>query len=82
MQVFIRAWSSNNSRNGQLTSYKIAKDFLSEPIYTLTDVELPGSEESNISANLNKIPISTIEQISLGIKRVKRIQKTQIEWTC
>ena len=38
----------------QQTSYKIAKDFLSEPTYNLIDVKLPALEKSNIFANLNK----------------------------
>ena len=38
----------------QQTSYKIAKDLVSNPLHNLIDVELPGSEQSNIFANFKR----------------------------
>ena len=50
--------SSDNNRNGisesQQRSSKIAEDSVSKSVYSLIDVELPGSEEWNISANLSE----------------------------
>ena len=58
----LNSLSSNNSGSGilesQQTSYKITKDFLIESLYDLTDVALPSSEDSNLSANLNETSIS------------------------
>ena len=55
--------SPDNSRNGilesQQASYKITKNFVSESVYNLIDGELPGSEESNVSANLNEASTSS-----------------------
>ena len=48
----------DNSRNGilqsQQSSCKIEKNFVSQSVYNSIDVELPGLEELNLSANLNK----------------------------
>ena len=38
----------------QQTLFKIVKEFVSESVNNLIDLEFPGSDESNISANLNK----------------------------
>ena len=50
--------SPDNCRNeileSQQTSYKFTEDYVSEFVYNLIDVEVSGSEESNISANLNE----------------------------
>ena len=40
------------------TSYNIAKDFVGESVHNVSDADLPGLEESNISANLNETSIS------------------------
>lgn len=68
--------SPDNSRNGilesQQTSYKFTEDYVSEFVYNLIDVEVSGSEESNISANLNETttseqPISNLQNIPNNI---------------
>ena len=38
----------------QQICYKATEDFVSESVYNLIDVQLPGSEEWNTSANLNE----------------------------
>ena len=54
----------------QQTSQEIAEDFLSESVDNSTDVELPGSEESNISSNL-KQNINIIR--ATNIKSIKNV---------
>ena len=44
----------NKTLENQQTSYEVAKDSARKSIYNLIDMELLGSEESNISAYLNK----------------------------
>ena len=50
--------SPNNRRNkflaSQQTSYNIAENFVSESVYNFKDLELSGSDESNIFAKLNE----------------------------
>ena len=59
--------SSDNNRNGisesQQRSCKIAEDSVSKSVYSLIDVELPGSEEWNISANLSETLASSGQPI-------------------
>ena len=64
----------------QQTSYKIAKDLLSEPTYNLIDVKLPALEKSNIFANLNKAtpfrqPVLNPQNIlkSICLKKLSRL---------
>ena len=54
----------------QQTSQEIAEDFLSESVDNSTDVELPGSEESNISSNL-KQNINIIR--ATNVKSIKNV---------
>ena len=55
--------SRNEILETQQTSCKIVRNFVSKPSYNLINTELPGSEESNISANLNKTLISSGQPI-------------------
>lgn len=50
--------SRNEILETQQTSCKIVMNFVSKPSYNLINAELPGSEESNIYADLNKTLIS------------------------
>ena len=54
----------------QQTSQEIAEDFLSESVDNSKDVELPGSEESNISSNL-KQNINIIR--ATNVKSIKNV---------
>ena len=71
-------WISSDSGGNEIleilqTSYKIAKDLVSNPSHNLIDVELTGSEESNISANLNETSISSGQTILIPQDILKNI---------
>ena len=73
----------DNSRNGilesQQTCYKITEDFVSESIHNLIDMQLPGSEKSNISACLNETSTSSGKPKTKSIKHSEKHSPKKLE---